>query len=78
MFGLHRYLDKIYNIKWYMTPEQKDALQQYMCVTFEGENDYYIIKEIHYTYVDILIALADIDFEFSKQNEEYALRIVKI
>ena len=78
MFGLHKYLDKIYDIKWIMKDNESKILEELMYVKFIKQNGYFLIKEIHYTYIDILLALEGIDFEINKKNNEVELKIIKI
>ena len=78
LFGLNKYLDKLYLIKWIMNEEQSKKLENLMFVKFIKENDYFLIKDIHYTYVDILLALEGLDFEIIKKNDEVKLKILKI
>ena len=78
MFGLHKYLDRIYQIKWIMNENEAKILEELMFVKFEKKNEYFLITEIHYTYVDILLALEGIDFEITKNNNEVILKIIKI
>lgn len=78
MFGLHKYLDRIYEIKWIMDNSDAKALEELMFVKFDKKDGYFIINEIHYTYVDILLALETIDFEISKKDKDITLKIIKI
>ena len=78
MFALHQYLDKIYQIKWYMKSYEAKALESLMQVEFEDKNTHYTIKKVYYTYVDILLALETIDFEIIKKNNEIELKILKM
>ena len=78
MFSLHKYLDKIYQIKWFMTEEQKNTLENNLFVVFECENDHFIIKEIHYTYMDILLGLEKIDFYLEKVGDNLCMNILNV
>ena len=78
MFGLQKYLDKLYEIKWYFKKTEWGDLESLLFVEFDVEDDHYVIRKIKYTYVDILLALEDMDFTFKKENNEYKLIILKI
>ena len=78
MFGLYKYMDKMYNIKWYMNEKEKKSLEDIMCVEFIKYNEYYILNKIHYTLTDILLALEGIDFELIKSNNEMTITILKV
>ena len=78
MLQLHSYINKIYNIQWYFNSSQKKDLERLLFVKFEKQNDYYLIKTIEYTYIDILCALREMDFELSKINDVLKLKILKM
>ena len=78
MFGLQKYLDKLYEIKWYFKKTEWGDLESLLFVEFDTQDDYYKIRKIKYTYVDILLALEDMDFTFKKENNEYKIIILKI
>ena len=78
MFGLYKYMDKMYNIKWYMNEKEKKSLEDIMCVEFIKYNEYYILNKIHYTLTDILLSLEGIDFELIKSNNEMTITILKV
>ena len=78
MLQLHSYINKIHKIQWYFNDKDKRDLESLLFVKFEKENDYYKIKTIEYTYIDILLGIEEMEFEFSKQNNEIKLRILKI
>ena len=78
MLQLHSYLDKINEIKWYFNHLDRGDLESLLFVEFERIDDYYVIKKVQYTYIDILLALEDMDFEIIKTNKEIKLKILKI
>ena len=78
MFGLQKYLDQIYQIKWYFNESDLKDIESILFVKFKSENDYFLLDTILYTYVDILLGLEEMEFEFSKQNNDLRLKIIKI
>jgi hypothetical protein len=51
-------------------------LQSLLFCEFEKlNNDYYKIKKISYTYIDLLLGLEELDFTFYKKNDEYIIHI---
>ena len=78
MFGLHKYLNRIYEIKWYFPAHDKRTLEQLLYVEFTPTEDYFLVTKVHYTYVDILLGLEDFDFTVTKSNDDIKLRINKI
>ena len=78
MFGLQKYLDKLYQIKWYFNETDLKDLESMLFVKFKSENDYFLLDTILYTYVDILLGLEELEFEFSKKNNDLILKIIKI
>lgn len=78
MFGLNAYLDKLYEIKWFVEKQDVGDLERLLYVDFEEVDDYYVIKNIKYTFVDILLALEDMDFTLKKEGDDYKIIILKI
>ena len=78
MFGLQKYLDKLYSIQWNFNKNNLHDIEQILYVKFKPENDYFLLDEILYTYVDILLGLEDIEFEFLKKGNDLILKINKI
>lgn len=78
MFGFHQYLDKIYKIKWVMLDSEVETLSEKMFVEFEKVNHYFVIKNINYSFVDILLGLEEVEFEFKKTKHDLILKILKI
>ena len=78
MFGLNAYLDKLYEIKWFVEKQDVGDLEKLLYVDFEEVDDYYVIKNIKYTFVDILLALEDMDFTLKKEGDDYKIIILKI
>ena len=75
MFAIHSYMEKIYDIQWYFNENDKSYLEGFLHVTFERENDYYVISDILYSALDIIIALNDLNFEFKKMEQIYKVII---
>lgn len=78
MFGFQKYLDKLFQIQWHFNKDKLNDIEQILYVKFKQENDYFVLDEILYTYIDILLGLEDIDFEFLKKNNDLILKINKI
>ena len=83
MFGFQKYLDKLFQIKWYFDEKKLHDIEQICYVKFkqantDGKDPYFLLDKILYTYVDILLGLEDMEFTFSKQNDDYILKIIKI
>ena len=78
MFGFQKYLDQIYQIKWYFDAKDIEDIEHMLYVKFKSENDYYLLDTIHYTYIDILLGLEEMEFQFSKQTDDLKLKILKI
>ena len=57
MFGFQKYLDQIYQIKWYFDAKDLEDIEHMLYVKFKSETDYFLIDRILYTYVDILLGL---------------------
>ena len=78
MFGLTKYLDKIYQIKWYFEPTCLNDMEGLLFCKFtrDEDNDYYTLQSIHYTYVDILFGMEELNFTFSKNNDDYIIRVL--
>lgn len=78
MFGLIKYIDKIYEIKWYFEKEQEiHDIEDMLYCKFKKRisEKFYTIDQILYTYVDILLGLEELDFTFEKTGAEYILKI---
>lgn len=78
MFGLHKYVDRLFKIQWYFDPKQQQTLEDTLFITFKQQNDYFLIESIHYTFIDILLALERMDFELIKQSNDLKIKINKI
>ena len=78
MIGFGKYLEKLYEVKWQFDPTLLNELEGLLCVRFtkDSEDKYYVIKEVLYTYVDILLGLEDLDFVFTKENEDGLIKIL--
>ena len=78
MLQLHSYLNKLYKIQWYFNEKDKLDLESLLFVKFKQVNDYYLINNVQYTYIDILLGLEDMNFEIIKTDKEVKLKILKI
>ena len=76
MFGFQKYLDKLYKIKWKINPDDLSNIQEILLVQFKKLQNYYMIDEIGYSYLDILIGLEDIDFNMTKKDDEIIIEIL--
>ena len=76
MFGLNKYIDKLYDIEWSFNEKDKSDFESLLFVEFEtiGKKTYKI-KTVKYTYVDVLLGLEELDFEFKKNGEHFKIVI---
>lgn len=78
MFGLQKYVNKILEVKWFFPPQIKDELERIIYAQFSKQDNYYILKNITYSFVDILLALEDLDFDLIKKDNDIEIRILKL
>ena len=78
MFGLQKYINKMLEVKWYFPDKLKNELEQIVYAEFIKQEDHYILKNILYSFVDILLALEDMDFELIKNKDDIEIRISKL
>ena len=78
MFGLQKYINKMLEVKWFFPSHLKDELEQIVYAEFVKQEDHYILKNILYSFVDILLALEDLDFELIKNDDDIEIRISKL
>ena len=77
MFALNSYLDKLYQIQWKFNIEKLRELEELLFVEFQqNDKGYFVIKTIHYSAIDILQGLEDIDFVLSKVKNEIIVELV--
>ena len=75
MFQFTSYLDKINQIKWYIPDNMVNTLSQDLFVTFQQIDDYYLIENVHYSYIDILMGLEGYNLTLNKRNVEIIITI---
>ena len=77
MFGLTKYVDKLYDIKWFINEDELQDIEQllYCKFTKERSKKYYKIGQIQYTYIDILLGMEELEFVFEKKDGDYILTI---
>ena len=75
MFGITTHLEKIYKIKWKFDEKFVESLEKDLYVEFEKRDDYFQIKKVLYSYIDILLGLEDINFTFTKKDDEYIMTL---
>ena len=81
MLGLLKYTNKLFDIKWIFSENDKSELEDLLYVEFNEkhpQNNYFCIKNIHYTYIDILLGLEELDFILTKKGDDVRLEITKI
>ena len=78
MFGVQKYFNMLVDTKWYFPDEKKQEIEDMLYVDFEKKEDYYVLKQIRYTVMDILLAMEDIDFELQKNDDGVKIKILKI
>ena len=77
MFALNSYLDKLYQIQWKFNIEKLEELEELLFVEFkQNDKGYFVIKTIHYSAIDILQGLEEIDFVLSKVQNEIIIELV--
>ena len=77
MFALNKYAEKIYEIKWKFNVDIQKDYEDLLFVEFEQkENGYFYIKNVMYTFVDILVGLETLDFVVSKVKNDIILEII--
>ena len=76
MFGLNKYIDKLYDIEWRFPPTDKQDLEALLFVEFEQTpQKTYKITNVKYTYVDILLGLEELNFKLEKTNDKYIIQL---
>ena len=76
MFGLQKYVEKIYDIEWKFNIEKLQYFEELFFVKFqEKDNGNFVIEKIHYSYVDILYGLEDINFILKKSENDIIIEI---
>ena len=78
MFGLHKYIGLIPKIKWIFEPEQQEVLQDVLLVDFKHYDGYYQIEKIHYSFMDIVMGMEDIDFNLKWRQDNIEIEIINI
>ena len=78
MFGLQKYVNKLLEVKWYFPAHIKDELEKIVYAEFSKEDNHYVLKNILYSFVDILLALEGLDFDLVKKGDDVEIRILKI
>ena len=68
MFGLQKYADKIYKLKWMMTEAQRGVLKHLCRVTFKQVDDY----------LDILEGLEEVDFLSRKKKTKHTFKFYNL
>ena len=76
MFGLNKYIDKLYDIEWSFNEKDKSDFESLLFIEFEtiGKKTYKI-KTVKYTYVDVLLGLEELNFKLEKTNDKYIISI---
>ena len=78
MLQLYSHIHKVHKIQWYFNDSDLNDLESLLYVKFEKLNDYYVIKSVDFTYLDILCALEDLNFELTKIKDVMKLKILKM
>ena len=76
MFGIQKYIEKVHQIKWYIDDGDIKDVEDLLFVEFKRQNDYYLINKVHYTYIDILCGLEELEFDIKKRNKDYTIKIL--
>ena len=76
MFGLNKYIDKLYDIEWKFPTNDKKDLEALLFVEFEQTpNNTHKIKTVKYTYVDVLLGMEELNFKLEKNGDKYTINI---
>ena len=78
MFTLHQHFEKLYKIQWYFPLEKKEEMEKRLYVVFKQENDYFLLQEVLYAYMDIVTGMDGIDFICEKKGDTMKIRILNI
>ena len=78
MFTLHQQFEKLYKIRWYFPLEKKEEMEKRLYVVFKTENDYFLLQEVLYAYMDIVTGMDGIDFICEKLGDTMKVRILNI
>lgn len=75
MFGFQKYITMLHKLKWEFPEKDKRELEEIFYVKFKKDGNYFVIEQVLYTYIDILIALEEMNFEMTKNNNEIIIKI---
>ena len=78
MFTLHQKFEKLYSIEWYFPDDKVEEMEDRLMVTFTKENDYFLLQEVLYAYIDIVSGLEDLDFICEKIKKRMKIKILNI
>ena len=78
MFGVQKYFNMLVDSKWYFDENEKTDIEDLLYVDFKKEQDYFKLKKIRYTVMDILLAIEDMYLQITKNNNEIKIKILKI
>ena len=78
MFTLHQKFEKLYSIEWYFPDDKVEEMEDRLMVTFTKENDYFLLQEVLYAYIDIVSGLEDLDFICEKIKDRMKIKILNI
>ena len=78
MFAFHQHFEKLYQIKWYFPDDQKEVMEKKLYVVFKKENDYFLLQEVLYAYMDIVTGMEGVDFSCEKIGDAMKIKILKI
>ena len=53
-------------------------MEKKLYVVFKKENDYFLLQEVVYAYMDIVTGMEGVDFECSKIGDRMKIKILKI
>ena len=78
MFTLHQQFEKLYTIQWYFPENKKEEMEQKLYVVFKQENDYFLLQEVLYAYLDIVTGMDGVDFTAEKIGDTMKIKILNI
>ena len=70
MFQLQKYAELLFKVQWYFDDSQLTDLQDILFVTFKKHDNYYKLEKVHYSYIDVLLGMEELNFKLIKNKHE--------
>ena len=78
MFTLHSKFEKLYTIQWYFPDDKVEDIEDRLMVMFKKENDYYLLQEVLYAYMDVVTGMEGVDFVCEKKGDTVKIKILNL